>query len=332
MRIETAPLLETHPVVHSRDAEEARAFLRGKDFHLEMDPRQARDLDFRINGVYLPSLFIGYIQYGPPARIRAGPTRDDYWIQLPMCGRIEVVGGGDSIVCDPGRAAVASPTRTDYYLVQSEAGSTGIRLSLPRRTLTAQLCALLGEPPGTALALAPEMSLTSGYGCRLARYVRMAVDDFGQADAAPWSPVTMSAFEQFITTSLLLSHPSNYTEALRRLEKGIAPRDVKRAFDFMQANLDQPITIADIARASGVPGRTLFQHFRDCWGTSPMRYLRNARFEKVRQILLRGEPAGNVTQIAIGLGFTHMGRFAVEYRQRFGESPSQALRRARRQA
>ena len=95
MRIETAPLLETHPVVHSRDAEEARAFLRGKDFHLEMDPRQARDLDFRINGVYLPGLFIGYIQYGPPARVRAGPARDDYWIQLPMCGRIEVVGGSE---------------------------------------------------------------------------------------------------------------------------------------------------------------------------------------------------------------------------------------------
>ena len=55
-----------------------------------------------------------------------------------------------------------------------------------------------------------------------------------------------------------------------RLEKAVAPRDVKRAFDFMQANLDQPITITDIVRASGVPGRTLFKHFKDCRGTSPI--------------------------------------------------------------
>ena len=31
-------------------------------------------------------------------------------------------------------------------------------------------------------------------------------------------------------------------------------------------------------------------------------------------------------------GFCHLGRFAVEYRRRFGESPSQTLRRGQTQA
>jgi transcriptional regulator GlxA family with amidase domain len=62
---------------------------------------------------------------------------------------------------------------------------------------------------------------------------------------------------------------------------------------------------------------------------SPMQYLRNSRFGKVRAALLRADPEESVTEIAMNWGFTHMGRFAVEYRQRFGESPSESLRRVR---
>jgi transcriptional regulator GlxA family with amidase domain len=90
------------------------------------------------------------------------------------------------------------------------------------------------------------------------------------------------------------------------------------------------LVVADLVAASGVPGRTLFKHFRDSKGTSPMRYLRNARLEKVRHALTRAEPGDSVTVIAMIWGFSHMGRFAVEYRARFGESPSDTLRKGRR--
>jgi transcriptional regulator GlxA family with amidase domain len=57
-----------------------------------------------------------------------------------------------------------------------------------------------------------------------------------------------------------------------------------------------------------------------------MRYVRNLRFERVRQALLRAEAEDSVTRIAMSCGFSHMGRFAVAYRQRFGERPSQTLK------
>jgi transcriptional regulator GlxA family with amidase domain len=133
--------------------------------------------------------------------------------------------------------------------------------------------------------------------------------------------MTIRAFEEFVLTGLLLSHPHNYAEALRRLEKPVAPRDVKRAIDFMEANLDSAIGLGEIVAASGVAGRTLLKHFREFKGVSPMRYLRNARLERVRAEL-RGTPGASVTDIAMGWGFTHMGRFSIEYRKRFGESPS----------
>jgi transcriptional regulator GlxA family with amidase domain len=156
--------------------------------------------------------------------------------------------------------------------------------------------------------------------------VRIAVASLDEADSVLLNPITMSAFEQFIMTALLLSHPHNYGEALLRLRKPITPRDVKRAIDYIEAHLDQAITIADLVEATGVAGRTLFLHFKDFKGVSPMRYLRDARLTQARQALLRADPQATVSEIAMGSGFTHMGRFSVAYRRHFGESPSETLR------
>ena len=324
-----APLLARHRIFHSGDTEEARAFLQGKQFSFERAPRPQRPFDMRINGVYLPGLYVGYIQYGPAVDVRA-IQRDEYWIQLPVRGQLEVVGGASPVTCDPARAAIASPTRSDYYLIRSGDGCAGIRLCLFRAAFSAQLAALLGEPAKTPLEFASEIDVTSGHGLRLARYVLMAVNDLDETASLLSNPIAMSSFEQFVLTGLLLSQPHNLSAALQRHEKGIAPRAVRRALDYIEANLDQAVTVADLVKVTGVAGRTLFMHFRDFKGVSPMRYLRNARFRQVRQALLRAEPEQNVTAVAMRFGFVHMGRFAVEYRARFGESPSHTIRHRKR--
>jgi len=112
--------------------------------------------------------------------------------------------------------------------------------------------------------------------------------------------------------------------------KPATPADVRRAIDFMEANFDAPIGLPEIVAAAGIPGRTLVKHFRDFRGTSPMRYLRAVRFEKAHRALRAASPDQGVMQIASALGFTHMGRFSVEYRKQFGESPSDTLHRRSR--
>jgi transcriptional regulator GlxA family with amidase domain len=58
--------------------------------------------------------------------------------------------------------------------------------------------------------------------------------------------------------------------------------------------------------------------------------VRDARFARVRADLLRADTDESITQIAMKWGFRHLGRFAVGYRDRFGEMPSQTRRRATR--
>jgi AraC-like DNA-binding protein len=327
MQLGNASLLERYRVFRSHDAEETRAFLGGKGYQFDLSPRLTRQLSTRINAVYMPGMYLGFMHYGDlPVELSPGLARSDFLVQLPIRGHLAASMGGESVDCNPYRAVIASPVRERCRFVSS-ADSTRLQLALCQAALSGQLAALLGEPPSAPLDFAPAMDLTRGYGRSLAQHVLLAVANLDAADSVLLNPITMGAFEQFIITALLLSHPHNYSNALRRVERPIAPRDIRRAIDYIEANFDRAITIADLVAATGVAGRTLFMHFKEFKGISPMRYLRDARLRKARQALLLAEPETCVTSIAMNLGFTHMGRFSVAYRSRFGESPSQTLKR-----
>ncbi|MNE03968.1 Regulatory protein PchR [compost metagenome] len=93
----------------------------------------------------------------------------------------------------------------------------------------------------------------------------------------------------------------------------------------MRAHVHEPLTIEQLAEYAGVSVRTLFAGFRDFCDTSPMAYLRNLRLEQVHQELI-GQPQVSVTDIAFRWGFAHLGRFAQEYKRRYGCLPSETAR------
>jgi transcriptional regulator GlxA family with amidase domain len=101
---------------------------------------------------------------------------------------------------------------------------------------------------------------------------------------------------------------------------------VKKAIDFMMANLSKPITLVEVAVACGVSSRTLQHGFRQFKMTTPMSYLQDLRLNALREELTQARPGQSIADIAFKWGFTHMGRLAMEYRNRFGELPSQTLR------
>lgn len=317
------PLLEHSRIFQSRDPDEACAFLSDKQFRFRLSRRAVKQLDLRINGIYLPSVYVGYIQYGSPAEIETNPARDDYWLQIPVREHLEITVGRECVACSPERAAVSSPT--NGLRIRTVNCGARFNISMNAAALTRQLVGLLGETPSAPIEFAPAMDLGAGHGRTLAQYVWLAITDFERKGSMAWDASTISLFEQFIMCRMLLSHPNNYTELLHQRERSLTPRDLRRAIDYMDVNVAAPITIADIAEASGVAGRTLFQYFRDFRGTSPMRYLRDVRFERVRHSLRRAQPEEGVAEVARRWGFSHMGRFAVEYRKRFGESPSDTL-------
>src|SRR5258708_9376571 len=69
---------------HTRDADEARAFLSTKDYELHLSRSDARQIDLRINGVYLRGAYVGYYQYGAPIVARTPAAPHDDSINLPL--------------------------------------------------------------------------------------------------------------------------------------------------------------------------------------------------------------------------------------------------------
>jgi AraC-like DNA-binding protein len=107
----------------------------------------------------------------------------------------------------------------------------------------------------------------------------------------------------------------------------VSPGFVRRAQDFIDANCAEPLQLPDISLAAGVPERTLRDGFQQFKGVSPMQYLRRLRLERARDALRNAPADVRVADIALDCGFSHLGRFALAYREKFGESPSDTLRR-----
>jgi transcriptional regulator GlxA family with amidase domain len=72
-------------------------------------------------------------------------------------------------------------------------------------------------------------------------------------------------------------------------------------------------------------------HFRAYLGTTPLGWVRRRRLARARQQLLAAADRESVTGVALANGFTELGRFAGQYRNQFGELPSQTLKSGTRQ-
>jgi len=102
-------------------------------------------------------------------------------------------------------------------------------------------------------------------------------------------------------------------------------RWVRRAEAYIRAHAADIGGLAEIAEAAGASERTLQASFKNHYKVSPMLFLRNLRLDDARERILSGS---TVSDAALASGFSHLGRFARYYAERFGDLPSSNARRA----
>ena len=100
---------------------------------------------------------------------------------------------------------------------------------------------------------------------------------------------------------------------------------MQRFEEFLAANRDKPLYVAEICRAIGITDRTLHLQCIERVGVSPQRYLWLRRMHQARRSLVVANAANKtVTEIAMDHGWS----FSVAYGKFFGEPPLATLRRA----
>ncbi len=98
-------------------------------------------------------------------------------------------------------------------------------------------------------------------------------------------------------------------------------RMVDRAREYALGHLDEPLSILDLCNHIGASRRKLQYCFQETLGINSVAYLRALRLELRDSVDLHG------VQEAARWGFWHLSRFSSDYRNLFGESPSQTLHR-----
>ncbi|MFQ5562329.1 MAG: GlxA family transcriptional regulator [Parvularculaceae bacterium] len=101
---------------------------------------------------------------------------------------------------------------------------------------------------------------------------------------------------------------------------GITHPKLLAAIAYMEAYIETPVPVGDIARSVNVSPRQLERLFRNALNKTPTRYYLELRLQKAK--LLLAQTTMPVLQIAVATGFTSAAHFASAFRNYFGHPPS----------
>jgi AraC-like DNA-binding protein len=190
------------------------------------------------------------------------------------------------------------------------------------------LKAMFGPTALTKLDLTPTIDLSTHMGHSLLQVSRTIVSGLHGQQLLRFSPKAMALLTEAALRLVFENVPHRFIDKADRGPSDVTPRHIHRAIEYMRANLHRSLTMIDIAEAVGISDRYLqlgFRRFRD---TTPAMYLRQIRLEAVHAELSRPDNRLPIHEVALKWGFTHMGRFAAQYRTTFGVSPSETVKLA----
>ncbi|MEH0982491.1 AraC family transcriptional regulator [Micromonospora sp. CPCC 205556] len=315
--------------VRTDDVEHARAEV-GRVFcpHRLTPQSGVRDVRLRMEARRVGGVGVIDLDYGRAVRIQPAALEDFYLVQIPLGGGTVVRHAGHTVTSTPGVASVLSPY--DVSDMQWSEGSPHRIFYADRRAVHRELTRLLGRPVDGPVRFDVGMAMGTPAARAWLRGLHFLADELAQPTSASLLDHAQVAgrFEQALIGKLLLAHRHTHTELLADPAPHPSPgRVVRRACALIRDHHGEALTVGDVAEALGVSVRTLQECFRRELRTTPTAYLRACRLDAVHQALRAAGPGASVTAVALRHGFAHLGRFAGEYRARFGESPSATLRR-----
>ncbi|MDQ4502476.1 AraC family transcriptional regulator [Sinomonas sp. ASV322] len=276
----------------------------------------------------LGSLTLVYADHrGAELGVRLTEQVDYYDVNMSWGGHNRIVCGDDEVIVSPGTAGIISPhTKVAMHLSEDY---RQMHVRIERFALERHLEGLLDRPIAAPLRFRPAMDLSLPAARSWEQAVRLLASDLDEPMGLGSTPTESNPWSSFLMTGLLLAQPHNYSEQLAaRQERAHRPAPLKKAIDLIELEPESDLSIERLALAVGVSPRSLQRHFQEHVGVSPREFVMQVRLARVHDALRAATPGdGNtVADIALGCGFSHLGRFAAAYQQRYGVPPSVTLR------
>ena len=313
--------------IHSTDVDDARALGESVYYpHRLTLLGRPEQFDMRLHAVSVGPVTVGLLRYGTEVRIDTDDLVTGYEVNASLSGGIDTWTGEDRVAAGRTMAAVYRPYGGTSIRGWSGGGAL-IGVKIERYALEAALGDLLDSQVDSPVALGSTLDLSAGTG-REWWQLACAVAELGrEPDSLLAQPMVARPLADALMHGLLCAVDHPYRAELSTPRSAARPSVVSRAVELIEESPGDAHTIAGIAARAGCSVRALQEGFQRHVGVSPMRYLRQVRLQRAHTDLCQADPAvTGVAKIAGRWGFTHLGRFAAQYRARYGVSPSVSLR------
>jgi transcriptional regulator GlxA family with amidase domain len=132
------------------------------------------------------------------------------------------------------------------------------------------------------------------------------------------SRISQLVSEQFIVDRVRKDTDRQYIPL--RAQIGLANRGLIRVAQLMEENIEKPLSLDRIARATGLSRRQIERLFKRDLKCVPKRYYLEMRLRRARELLL--QTAMPIMDITAACGFQSPPHFSKCYRNQFGHPPS----------
>src|ERR1700744_2966914 len=313
------------PEFRTTDVDEAAEALGRVYVAAELTPIGAKSVNMQMNALQFPLLTAGYLSFGVDVAVRADDVTA-YYIDAPLSGRaVSRWRDGGLVETTIGSVAVFPPGTPCVLDWSGDCGQICLKVS--ELQMRRQLEAMLNRPVRKRITFAREFDLTTAAAGDWYHLVRLLAREAWQPGGLLNHQLAVQNLQLLLIQGLLQIQPHNYTEALTEGARAASTAVAKWAIDLIHEHPEKPWSTAALARATGVSARALQRSFERSDLPSPMVYLRQLRLRRGQAELAATSPGSvPVTMVAGRWGFMHLGRFASQYRQLFGETPSETLR------
>ena len=261
-----------------------------------------------------------YIQWSGRQRLTRTQSSDLYVLYLPLNSTIEeCINRHEFTQSSPRCAHLFSPGQLLEGRLPSH--GQGISVCLPKALILAECQKLVAKPLGNSLEFQVTLNLDTVQGKSLKDLVWFLWDQSHQES------VLLPQLEGVLVSGLLQHHVHSHTAKLQSPAQLLGESRLQTAKAFILANLENPITVGDIAQAVETSARSLQRSFARYCDCTPKQFLTNARLDAIHQQLQRRIVSCKIADLMNQYQFSSFGRCSYHYRQRFGELPSETLRR-----
>lgn len=307
------------------DLEVARAQVAKTFAEHDMSASDGRDLNFHLDLAPCTRITLGLLSYGTDVRIAGPPMRSMYHVNLPVAGGSIAKQGGRTSTSQAGRAGMAL-LPNDPLNVRWSPDGVQYAIKFPKELLEAHAAKLAGHPVNDVLRFSLEFDLTTGQAQAFLATVGFLYAELSRPGGLVTMPAARQELEAAVMTQLVMTVPSQLTPYLQHTPSRARRSKIRQVMEYIDEHPGADLDTAELASVAGISVRALQAGFRELIGMSPRDYVRGVRLDRVHWELSVEAP-GSVTEIAGRWGFFHPGHFARQYRERFGELPSETARR-----